>query len=191
MGIKLIVGLGNPGEHYKDTRHNVGFMVIDHLAKRLKMKKYEECCFSHLFKKNINGETVYFAKPQTYMNLSGVAVKNLITDLNLLPEEVLVVHDDLDLPLGTTKLKFGGSSAGQKGVENIIKELGTKNFYRLRIGIGRPKEKKQVVKYVLSPFDTEQKPIIQRAIAKAGECILRAITEGVEPAMNFCNRNEL
>jgi len=190
MAIKLVVGLGNPGDHYKETRHNVGFTVIDHLAKRLKLKRYEECCFSHLYKKNLEGRTVYFAKPQTYMNLSGIAVKNLLQDLNLLPEELLVVHDDLDLPLGHTKLKFGGSSAGQKGVENIIKELGTKNFYRLRIGIGRPKEKRQVVNYVLSPFSPEQKPIIQRAIAKAGNCILRAITEGIEPAMNFCNRND-
>lgn len=190
MMIRLVVGLGNPGEHYRETRHNVGFMVIDHLARRLRLKKYEECCFSHLYRKNINGETVYFAKPQTYMNLSGVAVKNLLMDLNLLPENLLVVHDDLDLPLGHTKLKFGGSSAGQKGVENIIKELGTKNFYRLRIGIGRPKEKRQVVNYVLSPFSPEQRPVIQRAIEKAGECILRAITEGIEPAMNFCNRND-
>jgi len=188
--IRLVVGLGNPGEHYRDTRHNVGFMVIDHLARRLRLKRFEECCFSHLYRKNINGETVYFAKPQTYMNLSGMAVKNLLMDLNLLPENLLVVHDDLDLPLGHTKLKFGGSSAGQKGVENIIKELGTKNFYRLRIGIGRPKEKRQVVKYVLSPFASEQRPIIQRAIEKAGECILRTITGGVEPAMNFCNRND-
>jgi PTH1 family peptidyl-tRNA hydrolase len=188
--LRLIVGLGNPGEHYKETRHNVGFMVIDHLAKRLKLKKYEESCFSHLYKKNIKGTTVYFAKPQTYMNLSGVAVKNLVSDLNLLPEEIMVVHDDLDLPLGVTKIKFGGSSAGQKGVENIIKELGTKNFYRLRIGIGRPKEKRQVVNYVLSPFSADQRPVIQRAIQKAGECILRAITEGIEPAMNFCNKND-
>ena len=188
--IRLVVGLGNPGEKYKDTRHNIGFAVIDYLTRRLGLKKYEECCFSHLYKKNINGTTVYFAKPQTYMNLSGIAVKNLLTDLSLLPEELLVVHDDLDLPLGVTKLKFGGSSAGQKGVENIIKELGTKNFYRLRIGIGRPKEKREVVNYVLSPFTAEQRPIIQRAIKKASECILRAITEGIEPAMNFCNRND-
>jgi PTH1 family peptidyl-tRNA hydrolase len=188
--IRLVVGLGNPGEKYKETRHNIGFMVIDHLARRLKLKKYEECCFSYLYKKNFDGIIVYFAKPQTYMNLSGVAVKNLLTDLNLLPEEMIVIHDDLDLPLGVTKIKFGGSSAGQKGVENIIKEIGTKNFYRLRIGIGRPKEKRQVVNYVLSPFTPEQKPIIQRAINKASECILRAITEGIEPAMNFCNRND-
>ncbi len=191
MGLRLIVGLGNPGERYAETRHNAGFMVIDHLARRLKVKKYEECCFSHLFRRNLGGQTVYFAKPQTYMNLSGIAVKNLLFELNLLPEEILVVHDDLDLPLGTTKIKFGGSSAGQKGVENIIKELGTKNFYRLRIGIGRPKEKKKVVDYVLSPFSEEQKPVIRRAIEKAGECVIRAITEGIEPAMNFCNRNEL
>jgi len=190
MSIKLVVGLGNPGEHYKDTRHNVGFMVIDHLTRRLKIKHFEECCFSHLYRKIVNGQDLYLAKPQTYMNLSGIAVKNLLQDLRLLPEELLVVHDDLDLPLGVTKLKFGGSSAGQKGVENIIKELGTKNFYRLRIGIGRPKEKKQVVNYVLSPFSSEQKLIIQRAIVKAGDCILRAITEGIEPAMNFCNKND-
>jgi len=188
--IRLVVGLGNPGEKYRDTRHNVGFSVIDYLVRRLGLKKYEECCFSRLYRKNINGVTVYFAKPQTYMNLSGIAVKNLLTDLNLLPEELLVVHDDLDLPLGVTKLKFGGSSAGQKGIENIIKELGTRNFYRLRIGIGRPKEKREVVNYVLSLFSPEQRPVIQRAIKKASECILRAITEGIEPATNFCNRND-
>jgi PTH1 family peptidyl-tRNA hydrolase len=190
MGIRLVVGLGNPGKKYEGTRHNIGFAVIDRIARRLGVKKNEECCFSLLFKKHIGGETVYFVKPQTYMNLSGIAVKNLLLDLNLLPDELLVIHDDLDLPLGVTKLKFGGSSAGQKGVENIIKELGTKNFYRLRIGIGRPKEKREVVNYVLSPFSLEQRPVIERAINKATECVLRAIAEGIEPAMSFCNRND-
>ncbi|HID79770.1 MAG TPA: aminoacyl-tRNA hydrolase [Aquifex aeolicus] len=188
--IRLIVGLGNPGERYRETRHNAGFMVIDHLTKRLKLRHYEECCFSHLYKKRVDGVDIYFAKPQTYMNLSGIAVKNLLNDLRLLPEEILVIHDDLDLPLGVTKIKFGGSSGGQKGVENIIKELGTKNFYRLRLGIGRPKEKREVVNYVLSPFSPEQRPLWERTVKKAGECVIRAITEGIEPAMNFCNRND-
>jgi PTH1 family peptidyl-tRNA hydrolase len=185
--LRLIVGLGNPGKKYEETRHNVGFMVIDRLSKVLKAKKYEECCFSHLYKVKLKGENLYLAKPMTFMNLSGIAVKNLITDLNILPEEMLVIHDDLDLPLGTTKLKFGGSSAGHKGLESIIKEINTKNFYRLRIGIGRPKEKKQVVNYVLSPFTSEQWPIIEESLNKAVECILKFLLENKEKAFNFCN----
>ncbi|HID65408.1 MAG TPA: aminoacyl-tRNA hydrolase, partial [Aquificaceae bacterium] len=152
MDIRLLVGLGNPGKEYEKTRHNVGFMVIDELVKSLRAKKPSEEALSLVYKIRIGGKEVFLAKPLTYMNNSGAAVYNLLEEYGLSPEQMIVIYDDLDLPLGTIRLRLKGSSGGHKGVESIIKYIGTQNFPRLRIGIGRPKKKEDVVKYVLSPF---------------------------------------
>ena len=191
MDIRLVVGLGNPGKEYENTRHNVGFMVIDELVRSLRIKKPLEEALSLVYKTRIGGKEVILAKPQTYMNNSGAAVFNLLEEYNLSPENMLVVYDDLDLPLGSMRLRLKGSSGGHKGVESIIKYIGTQNFPRLRIGIGRPKKKEDVVKYVLSPFPPEEEKIINQVIKKAARCILRSVEMSPERAMEYCNRQDL
>lgn len=189
--IKLVVGLGNPGEKYKETRHNVGFMVIDELVKRFRLKEFREESLSHVYRMRLGGREVILAKPQTFMNNSGLAVENLLEENGISPQEMLVVYDDLDLPPGTTRLRLKGSSGGHKGMESIIKTIKTEQFPRLRIGIGRPKSKGDVVNYVLSPFSGEEKQIIRRAISRAADCIVRALELSVEDAMELCNRREV
>ncbi len=185
--IRLIVGLGNPGKKYERTRHNVGFMVVDELVRRLRIKGYKEECLSHLYKTNLAGRELLIAKPQTFMNNSGLAVINLLEEYHIEPEEMLVVYDDLDLPLGKLRLRLEGSSGGHHGIESIIREVRTEKFPRLKVGIGRPKDKNKVVEYVLSPFEKEEWEVISRVLERASECLLRCVEFGIEESMNFCN----
>jgi len=185
--IKALIGLGNPGKEYEKTRHNVGFMVADLVAKSLKCgKKYKEKCFSHIIE--CPDHDLLIVKPQTYMNNSGVAVKNLIEDYRLKPSELLVVYDDLDLPLGTVRLRLKGSSGGHRGIKSIIENIKTEEFPRLKIGIGRPANKKDVVKYVLSPFEKDEKLILDKVLNHSVECILNVLKYGVDKSMGFCNK---
>ncbi|MEZ0361163.1 MAG: aminoacyl-tRNA hydrolase [Hydrogenobacter sp.] len=185
--IKLLVGLGNPGKKYEKTRHNVGFMIIDELIKKLKLKDHREECLSHLYKTKIDGREVILAKPQTYMNNSGLAVVNLLEEYEILPEEMIVIYDDLDLPLGKLRLKLEGSSGGHHGIESIIREIKTEKFPRLKVGIGRPKDKNQVVSYVLSPFNKEEEALLYKVLDRSKECLLRCVEFSPESAINFCN----
>lgn len=185
--IKLLVGLGNPGKRYEKTRHNVGFMVIDEVVRSLKVQKPSEECLSLVYKTNLDGRDVLFAKPQTYMNNSGLAVVNLLEEYDLTPEEMLVVYDDLDLPLGRIRLRLEGSSGGHHGIESIIREIRTEKFPRLRVGIGRPADKNKVVDYVLSPFSEEEEGVLARVLQRASECLLRCVKYNPEESMNFCN----
>ncbi len=189
--IRLVVGLGNPGKEYENTRHNVGFMVVDEVLRRFKVKDLKEEALSLVAKLRMGGREVVFAKPQTYMNNSGLAVENLLDEFSLAPEEMLVVYDDLDLPLGMTRLRLEGSSGGHKGVESIISTIRTQRFPRLRVGIGRPKRKEEVVSYVLSPFSKEEWEVMRVAIRKASECVVRSVELSPEDAMEFCNRRDV
>ncbi len=189
--IRLVVGLGNPGKEYEDTRHNVGFKVTDEIAKRFRIRNFREEHLSHTFTLKLSGREIIFAKPQTYMNNSGLAVVNLLEENRIEPSEMLVVYDDLDLPLGVTRLRMSGSSGGHRGMESIIKSIGTENFPRLKIGIGRPKRKNDVVNYVLSPFKKEELETLNAVIHKAGECVLRSLELSPESAMEFCNRKDI
>jgi PTH1 family peptidyl-tRNA hydrolase len=185
--IKAIIGLGNPGKQYKNTRHNVGFMIADAVASSLRCnKKIKEKCFSHIYE--CPDHDVIIVKPQTYMNNSGIAVKNLLKDYNLKPDEILVIYDDLDLPLGTVKLRLKGSSGGHRGVKSIIEQIKTENFPRLKIGIGRPQNKKEVVDYVLSPFTKDERYILEKVISHSTECILNVLKYGIDKSLNFCNK---
>lgn len=125
------------------------------------------------------------AKPQTYMNNSGLAVLNILEEYEIHPEEMMVIYDDLDLPLGRIRLRLEGSSGGHHGVESIIKEIKTENFVRLRIGIGRPKDKNKVVEYVLSPFSPEEEPLLYAVLSRACECILRCLETSPQDSMSF------
>jgi PTH1 family peptidyl-tRNA hydrolase len=166
----LIVGLGNPGKKYEKTRHNVGSEVIDEL-------------------KFLNLKNVILAKPRTFMNESGKAVKKLVKDYKLKVEDLIVVHDDIDLPLGKIKIVTGRGAAGHKGVESIIKALGTKNFVRFRIGIlprsGKPKSPE---KFVLQKFNKDEGEITGEVIKKTAEAIEIVLTESLEKAMNKFNK---
>lgn len=185
----VIVGLGNPGRKYAKTRHNVGFMVVDELARKygLTFKEKNDCYITDW---RLENKDIIIIKPLTYMNLSGTAVKKIINKniLNNLPESLIVIHDDLDMPLGKMKIKKDGSSGGHKGVQSIIDSIGTKNFIRIKIGIGKDLHC-DVSDYVLSKFTKEEQSVIKEKISQAVSSIVVIINEGVEQAMNIYNRS--
>jgi PTH1 family peptidyl-tRNA hydrolase len=185
----LIVGLGNPGEVYARTRHNVGFRCLQVLARRhglaFRRKKHR----ARLAEGKIAGRDVILARPYTYMNRSGSAVAGLCRWLKLPPQRLLVIYDDLDLPLGTTRIRGRGGAAGHKGIRSIIKLLGTQDFPRLRIGIGRSEDPgEDPVDFVLKPFDPEQEVIIQGALDRAADAVECFLSEGLDLAMSRFNR---
>jgi len=170
--IKLFVGLGNPGPEYEDTRHNAGFWWIDALARDWKLHLAPERSYHGLAARtNVGGQTVWLLEPQTFMNLSGKSVAALARFFKIAPEEILVVHDELDVVPGQAKLKFGGSHAGHNGLRDIHAQLGTGDYWRLRIGIGHPGVKSEVVNWVLKKPLREQREAIDDAIVRS----LRAV----------------
>ena len=182
----LIVGLGNPGQQYQKTRHNVGFLLIDKLCDKLNVELDKNKCkanYGIYFYKN---QKIILAKPQTYMNLSGEAVKSLMKYYDIDIEDLIVVHDDLDLPVGKLRLRKAGSSGGQKGMSNIIDLLGTKQIQRIRIGISNDKTL-DTVDYVLGKFTVEEKKIIDEAIEKASEAIIYSFDHDFDEVMSKFN----
>lgn len=182
--IKLIVGLGNPGERYQKTRHNAGFWLLDTIALSQQcIFKTEKKFQAELVKCHLGCYPIYLLKPQTFMNASGRAVTLAAKFYNISPEEILVVHDELDLSAGTAKLKLSGGHGGHNGLRDIIAALGSQTFYRLRIGIGHPGERRQVVDYVLHPPGKEEKTKIDDAIMRAINILPVLLQDGVEKAM--------
>ena len=164
--IKLFVGLGNPGPDYEATRHNAGFWWIDALARELKVNLVPERSYYGLAgRTSVNGQSVWLLQPQTFMNLSGKSVASLARFFKIQPEEILVVHDELDLPPGQVKLKRGGSHAGHNGLRDIHAQLGSPDYWRLRIGIGHPGEKSEVANWVLKKPAPDQRTLIEESIA--------------------------
>lgn len=184
--VKLVVGLGNPGARYASTRHNVGFMVIDRLARAWHAEVTKKQCGALAGPATFAGEKVWLAKPQTYMNLSGEAVTCLLRFYRMAPADLLVVYDERDLPVGKVRLRERGSPGGHRGVASIIQMLGTNEFNRLRIGIGRPSEL-DAVDHVLSGFPPEEKPLIEEAISRSVEAVETVLREGMAAAMNRYN----
>ena len=181
--MKLIAGLGNPGEQYQSSRHNLGFLTLDYLAGRhdIPLKKQG---FEALFGKGkIGNEVVLLAKPQTYMNLSGIALERLVSYFKVDIKDLIVVHDDLDLPFETIRLKKGGGEGGHKGLMSIIQHVGSADFIRVRIGIGKPIRKAMVEKYVLSPFTEEEQNKLPGILAVACDVVGEVILSGIEAAM--------
>jgi PTH1 family peptidyl-tRNA hydrolase len=188
--MKIIVGLGNPGKKYEGTRHNAGFMVIDRFAEKLEIK-IEKKKFSALIgETTVKGEKCLLVKPQTYMNLSGEAVLAVKQFYKAQPEDIIVVYDDMDLPVGKIRIRKQGGSGGHKGMISIISCLGTENFIRIRIGIGGPKDRseQEVINHVLGDFTSEEKAIIRETQEKAAEAVLLLLQEGVEASMNRYNK---
>lgn len=184
---QLIVGLGNPGPQYHETRHNAGFMTIDRLADMAgpAHKQYSryDC---ELTEVRVAGRVITLAKPQTFMNLSGRAVGRMQRVFELLPEEILVVYDCLDLPLGRIRLRQSGGSGGHKGMESVIQALGTGGIPRIRIGIDS-KEPGSVVEHVLSEWTPEEAPLVREVVTTAAEAAITAVRRGLPTAMNTFN----
>ncbi|ABC77766.1 aminoacyl-tRNA hydrolase [Syntrophus aciditrophicus] len=185
--MKLIVGLGNPGARYRFTRHNFGFFVLDQLAEDQDIMM-SQTGFDALWGKGvIAGQSVLLAKPQTFMNLSGKSVRKLADFFKIVVEDVLVVHDDLDLPFGVIRLKAGGGQGGHKGLISICDSLGGPEFQRVRLGIGKPAQRSAVERYVLEPFTESELRILPRIIVTARSAILEVISSGIKTAMNSYN----
>jgi len=183
----LITGLGNPGREYRNSRHNIGFMLVNYLADRL------DITFSRLESKALvtkvkyQGRTIILAKPQTYMNLSGQSVGSLVKFYKIPLKNLMVVYDDVDLPFGRMRIRPTGGSAGQKGVASIIDQLGTEDFPRLRFGIGRPPGSKGAASYVLRDFSGEDADFLPHLLNRGVDAVITFITEDLATAMNRFN----
>jgi len=175
--VRLILGLGNPGAQYELTRHNAGFLVLDALTEKHNIKLDTNRHYCLYGKGTIGGHEVVAAKPMTYMNESGKAAKAILSALDILPEQAIVVHDDIDLPLGKIKRKHKGGDAGQLGVRSLINHLATDRFTRIRIGIGRPEHHEDIVDFVLSPFTQDDFPIVREVQEQAVELIETTLAE--------------
>lgn len=183
----LIVGLGNPGREYRDNRHNVGFMVIDRLSVRLNARLTRVQAKALVGSLNYEDKKIILAKPQTYMNLSGQSIQGLARFYKIPLENMIVAHDDLDLPFGAIRIRPGGGPGGQKGVASTIERLGTKDFRRLRIGIGRPSGRMDPSDYVLQNFAQADASLLSEILDRAAEAALTFVTEGLNAAMNKFN----
>jgi PTH1 family peptidyl-tRNA hydrolase len=185
--IFLIVGLGNPGREYKDSRHNLGFMLVDRLSVRLNARLTRVQAKSLVGSVNFEDNKLILAKPQTYMNLSGQSIQGLAHFYKVPLENMLVAYDDLDLPFGTLRIRPGGGPGGQRGVASTIERLGTKDFRRLRIGIGRPPGRMDPSDYVLQNFGQSDMAMLSEILDRAADAALTFVTDGLDAAMNKFN----
>ena len=177
---QVVVGLGNPGPKYKTTRHNVGQWVVDRLSHRLS-GRWERPGSIHLFRTEWKDETLYLAKLSTFMNVSGPEVRQLLRSLRLKPEQLILVHDDIDLKLGKIRVRQKGRHGGHNGVRSVLVTLGTDAVRRVKVGIGRPGEKGKVVDFVLARFDEEERPEIEAACERAADEVLALVEQSPAP----------
>jgi len=183
----LLIGLGNPGREYRDNRHNIGFMLIDRLAVRLNARGMKLQSKAIVTSALYEERKLILAKPQTYMNLSGGSVQGLLHFYKIPPENLIVAHDDLDLPLGTIRIRPGGGAGGQKGMASTIERLGTQDFPRLRLGIGRPPGRMDPAAYVLQDFSRADLLLVSETLDRAADAVLTFVTDGLNKAMNKFN----
>ena len=183
--MKLIVGLGNPGKKYEHTRHNMGFDTIDLFSELAKIDIDKEAFKGLVGRGKVYEEDVYLLKPQTYMNLSGESVREIVSYFKIPVEDIIVIYDDLDLEPGKIRLRLSGSSGGHKGIQNIIEQLGTSDIKRIRVGIGEPTY--DTVDFVLSKPLKEEKELIDGALENAANAIKEALKSGFDRAMNRFN----
>ncbi|MBI3592210.1 MAG: aminoacyl-tRNA hydrolase [Nitrospirae bacterium] len=183
----VIAGLGNPGNKYSKTRHNIGFRVIERISEAYGITLEEKDSYI-IGKGVVEGHDIILLKPLAFMNRSGLAVKKVLKKFNILPAKLIVIHDDLDIDTGSMKIKKNGSSGGHRGIESIIQETGTKDFLRVKVGIGRDPYI-PVEEYVLSNFRASEKMVIKDVIIKAVEAVSVILTGGIDKAMNRYNRS--
>ena len=189
--MKLIVGLGNPGEEYERTPHNMGFLVVDRIASEHRVEIRNRQCRALTARIQVGDEPVLLAKPETYMNLSGLSVRELVAEYEAKPEaDLIVIQDELDFPLGTLRIHTRRSSAGHNGIESIIGALGTQDFLRIRIGVAPERKVEDGQGYLLSPFRKADLPVVDEMIDTAAEAVKAILTEGSAAAMNRFNRKE-
>jgi peptidyl-tRNA hydrolase, PTH1 family len=186
--VKLIVGLGNPGKKYERTRHNVGFSVVDRLASRNALNLDQRRDHALLAEWSVDGERVVLAKPQTFMNRSGTAVRNLLDEYHGSSDDLIVVYDDMDLALGRIRLRDHGSAGGHRGILSILEHLAGAAFFRVRVGIGRPPQGVDAADFVLSAFDDQESGNAQRAVERAADAVGSLLQEGPRRAMELYNR---
>ena len=185
--MKLIVGLGNPGQEYRDTRHNVGFKVVDELARRHDVQSWNEKFGGLEAKARCSDVVVILAKPLSFMNLSGQAVQSFSAFYKIETPEILVIVDDVELPLGRLRARPGGGAGGHNGLKSVINSMGTQEFPRLRVGVGRGDAGKNLSNFVLGRFSDEEREIISAAVSRAADATEVFIAEGIGPAMNMFN----
>jgi peptidyl-tRNA hydrolase, PTH1 family len=189
--VKLIVGLGNPGDEYRLTPHNVGFLVVDRIASERGVEIRNRQCRALTARIQVGDEPVLLAKPETYMNLSGLSVRELVTEYEVKPEaDLIVIQDELDFPLGTLRIHTRRSSAGHNGIESIIGALGTQDFLRIRIGVAPERKVEDGERYLLAPFRKAELAVVDGILDTAVEAVKTILTEGVAAAMNRFNRKE-
>jgi len=193
--MKIILGLGNPGRQYQHNRHNVGFHCLDRMAERHAIKLKNKLCQSQTGTGLIEGEEVVLAKPSTFVNLSGNAAAALLKRFGCSPQDLIVIHDDLDLPTGRIRVRLGGGSGGHRGIKSIIHETDSRDFNRVRIGISRPftdrsrpDYENEIVEYVLGDFSRQENELIQPALDLACDAAASILAEGIAAAMNTFNR---
>lgn len=190
--MKLVVGLGNPGRTYRWTRHNMGFLLVEQLARRHGIELSRRGLHSLYGRGRIGGQEVLLAKPQKYMNLSGEAVSRLLRFFKIPPDDLMILHDDLDLPVGKVRIRRRGGHGGHRGVKSIIESLGRQDFLRVKVGIGRPRNLEQdPTDFVLEPFSKAEKEAFGKQIEKSVDVVELLLQEGAETAMNrFHERQE-
>jgi peptidyl-tRNA hydrolase, PTH1 family len=187
--VKLIVGLGNPGIEYQFTPHNMGFLAVDRIAEQCGVRVSNRRCRALTGKTEIGGKEVLLAKPETFMNLSGMSVRELVEKFEAEPlRDLIVIHDELDLPLGTMRVRQRGGSAGHNGLESILGALETQEFVRIRLGIAPAHAVRDGAAYVLSPFRKAQYTVVDELLDSAAEAVKVLLTEGAGKAMNRFNR---
>ena len=184
--MRVIAGLGNPGRRYSRTRHNIGFMVLEEVAYRYKIDFVDKKEGYRLGKGFLEGHNILLIEPLLYMNMSGPVIKKILMKLSIQPEHLLVIHDDLDMEIGKLKIKKKGSSGGHKGIESIIQCIGSRDFMRLKVGIGR-EEGVSAEDYVLRKFKRRELAVIKDSIKKAADAVHCVVSEGVDKAMNKFN----
>ena len=185
--MKLIAGLGNPGSRYSYSRHNIGFLVLDALARMEDIEINRRKFDSGIGRGVISGVPVILAKPQTFMNLSGVAVGRLAGYFGINTEDIIVVHDDMDLSIGDIRIKMGGGTAGHRGLISVVNHLGGTEFVRIRLGIGRPVAGIMAEDYVLKRLSEREMQVLPHVVERACNAVIEVISSGVQAAMNICN----
>ena len=184
----LVIGLGNPGGEYSNTRHNIGWMCLDELSRRGKFGRERREGQARVREGSVEGYDIVLARPQTFMNLSGKAAVPLVRKFGVPVEDLIVVHDEIDLPFGRLRLKRGGGSGGNNGVKSLTASLQSPEFMRVRIGVGRPPEGSDAVDHVLSTFGRDERERLPSVLQRAADAVLSLIRDGLEPSMTEFNR---
>jgi len=186
--LKIVAGLGNPGEKYAGTRHNLGFSVVDALSEKFRASAWEKVHRALVARCRAAGIELCLVKPQTFMNLSGEPLSAIMKDMKASPADLVVVHDDLDLPLGSIKIRKSGGDGGHNGVRSVTELLGTGGFVRVKVGVGRPPAMRDPADHVLSPFEPGELELVRDTVARAVEAVVAVVREGPDRAMNRFNK---